>query len=447
MDIGFIGLRLFLAFVLGAVLGLEREISEQKSTNHHKPSAVLGVRSFSLVTVLGAIVGLLSFDFMPFAITITAGFFILLIVFYYFNTHYTNDQGFTTEIAVIYSFLIGLLLMIEVIPIQLTLALTIIVIVLLSQKSRIKDVVKDIQITELNAFISFAILAIVILPFLPDRSYALIDIPGAKDFFKTLNPLMSSIVAINIINPFKLWLVVVLVTGVDLIGHILERTIGQKKGWLLASMAGGFVSSTATIQSLAQESRHTTRINHLVAAAVLANLVSFFQIGFLIVAVNANFFIRLTPILFCIIIASFFILLYFLKVRESQALEVKEKIEQKPVSIIDLKAALKFAFLFLVISIFSKVALVIFGQSGFLVATGIGALIGLDAVMINTSQLVGGNINYALGLLAFIFANAVNLGAKSVYSFLAGKKEFAMKFSVSMSLVIISSLLGFLFLS
>jgi len=446
MDIAHIGSRLFLAFVLGAVLGLERELNEQKTaTNNPKYSAVLGIRSFSLVTALGAVAGILSFNFMPFALILSIGFFLMLIVFYYLNARFTNDHGITTGVAVIYSFVIGLILMTDAIPIQLTLVLTIIVIVLLSQKSRIKDVVRDINIRELNAFISFAILAVVILPFLPNASYALVDIPGVKDFLRNLTPMMRSLAQVDMVNPFKLWLVVVLITGIDLVGHILERTIGQKKGWLLASMAGGFVSSTATTQSLAQESRNTTKTNHLLAAAVLANLVSFFQIAFVIIAINSTFFAHLIPILLCMIFASFFILLYFLKIREGHNIEVHENIEQKQSSIIDLKAALKFASLFLVISIFSKIALIIFGQSGFLAATGIGALIGLDAVMINTSQLAGNSINYTFASLAFIIANTVNLGAKSVYCFLTGKKQFAIKFSLSMGIVIISSLLGFLF--
>ena len=96
------------------------------------------------------------------------------------------------------------------------------------------------------------------------------------------------------------------------------------------------------------------------------------------------------------------------------------------------------------ISILSKIALVIFGESGFLVATGFGSLIGLDAVMINTATLVGTTIETSLAMIAFLLANAVNLTAKSFYSFFMGNKEFALKFSFSMGIIVITSLLAFI---
>lgn len=108
--------------------------------------------------------------------------------------------------------------------------------------------------------------------------------------------------------------------------------------------------------------------------------------------------------------------------------------------------ALKFASLYILISIVSKGALTLFGQSGFLVATGLGALIGLDAVMINTAQLAGDTISITIAVVAFILANGVNLLGKSVYSFLQGERSFAMKFSFSMLLLIGTSLLGLLFI-
>ena len=76
---------LFLSFVIGAVIGLEREINEKKSTgNATHATAILGIRSFSLIAVLGAVVGLLTkTDFLPLALLIGSGFFLLLLIFLY----------------------------------------------------------------------------------------------------------------------------------------------------------------------------------------------------------------------------------------------------------------------------------------------------------------------------------------------------------------------------
>lgn len=440
------GVKLFMAFILGGVIGLEREINEKEGNYHNKPSAVLGIRTFSLVTGLGAIAGLLYLKFLPFAILIAGGFILMLLLFYFLDVQKTKDHGFTTEIAVLYSFLIGLLLMLEVVPIQLVLALTVLIILLLSQKARIKNVVEDIKKTELNAFISFAIIALVILPFLPNTSYSIADIPVMRDLLANVGVNIKKIAELELFNPFKLWLIVALVTGVDLIGYVLERTIGQKRGWLLASAAGGFISSTATTQSLAQESRSNRGVNHLVAAAVLANMVSFFQIAFIIAALSSMFLISLLPVLGLMIAAALITLIYFLRSKEkTKQSSASEKETAKSSEIINLKGALKFTSLFLVISIFSKIALEFFGNSGFLVATGIGALIGLDAVIINTAQLVGKSIDTQLAVWAFILANFVNLAGKTVYSYAMGTREFTIKFGISMALIIVASLFGVLF--
>lgn len=433
---------LFLAFVVGAVIGLEREINEKKSTSSTKKSAVLGIRSFSLITVLGAVVGLLYTEFIALALVITAAFFILLLVFYYFDNLHTKDYGLTTELAGIWSFVLGALLALRIFPIQIIFAMTVLIALLLSQKDKIKNVVEDIQKRELNAFIGFAIIAVVVLPFLPNTSYALSDIPGFGEFLKNVGFTIGNIADVELLNPFKIWLIVALVTGVDLIGYVLEKLIGGKKGWLLTSMVGGFVSSTATTQSLAQESKNQSNSRHLVAAAVVANAVSFVQIAFLIGTLNAVFLINLLPVLIMMILAGAGIVLFLLLKKEKQKKVTKER-KTVHQSIFDLAAALKFALLFLLISVVSKIALALFGDTAFLLATGIGAFIGLDAVMINTAQLVNGQVSMSLGVGAFLLANGVNLAAKSVYSYLQGSKSFALLFFMSMVVIVIAGFVGY----
>lgn len=449
MDLASIAFTLLIGFALGAVIGIEREVNEKsKQTETMKPTALLGLRSFSMVTVLGVITGLLYPSFSGISILIGSAFFLLILIFFVLHTMQTRDPGITTELAMMYAFVIGILLAIPFFPIQVTIAITIVVTLLLAHKRRIKSALDEIKAHEINAFISFAIIALVVLPFLPNTSYALTDIPGAKDFFQNVGLGGAKLLSIDLLNPFKLWLIVVLVIGVDLVGYVLERIVGAKNGWLLASAAGGFVSSTATTQSLAQESRHSHKINPLLSAAVLANIVSFIQVAFLISLINGVFLVALLPVLGSMILAGVATLFYFLFIdrRDSKIIDQKEVHKQENEKIIDIGAALKFASLFLLISIVSKITLELFGNSGFFVATGVGALIGLDAVMINTATLAGNQIDYRVAGFAFILANAVNLLGKVSYSFAMGKREFAVKFLISMLVLIAASLVGLLFM-
>lgn len=437
-----IGYRILLAFLIGAAIGLEREVNEKSGVYGKKPSAVLGIRTFSLVSVLGAIVGVFSLSLMPLALLIGLIFFSLLSIFYVLDVKATNDRGITTEVGLLYSFIIGLLLTTDVLPVQITLAISVCVLLLLSQKDFIKSTVQKIRTSELNAFISFGIIALSILPFLPNQSYSALDIPGLKDLFQNAGIIQTKLLTTDLINPFKIWLYVALITGVDLVGYIFEKTLGKKKGWLLASAAGGFVSSTATTQSLAKQSVAQKRVNHLVAAALVANVVSFIQVAMLLIPINIAFVFKLIPVFILMIVVAVAALLYFLHFPEKKITRERQQLK-KEVKIIDLRAALTFAGLFIIVSIISQVALVLFGNNGFLVTSALGAIVGLDAVMINTAQLVGKNIDVTTATIAFIIANAVNLGAKTFYSYTLGAKLFTLKFGLSMAAIILASILGF----
>jgi len=438
-------IKLLLAFLIGSLIGLERQFNERGVAGEtQEQTAIVGVRTFSLIATLGTIAGLVynANSFLASFLGIT--FFILLITYYIFDSRQTHDYGITTELSMLYTFLIGALLALSILPIQIILALSVVLLLLLSRKQQIHGFIERISHSELNAFISYAIVALVILPFLPNETYALSDVPFIRTLLLQFDFPAERAANIELFNPFRIWLIVALITGIDILGYVLERTLGQKRGWLLTSIAGGFISSTATTQSLAQQSKEAKNISPLLAAAVIANLASFFQIGIVILAVNSAFFVSILPSLLLLITSGIGVSLFFLLKRDHQK-HAKKLAMVKTHEIFNLGPALKFALLFLVITIVSKLALAFFGNSGFLVTTAIGALAGLDAVMINTAGLAGQMINYQLGLLAFLLANAVNLTAKAVYSFLQGDRSFAIQLSLGMLVIILSSAIGLFF--
>jgi uncharacterized membrane protein (DUF4010 family) len=439
-------LKFLIAFALGAVIGLEREINEQKDLKGDTKGkhAIIGLRTFSLVAGLGAITGSLYGLFPIIAGILSAGFIVLLLLFYYLDSKLTVDPGITTEIAVIYSYILGFLVFTNLLPIQLIVAITILLVLLMSRKEDIKDFIENIQKREINALVSFAILALVILPFLPNETYAFADFPGVENFLKNVGWNIDKITNLELFNPFKLWLIVVLITGVDLFGYFLERTIGASGGRTIAAVVGGFVSSTATTISLAQQSKKIKNINPLLAGAEFANAVSFLPIAVLLATLNSTLLISFFPVLITITLVPLLIGSYYLW--KSKKESAASKSDKNPIlnnyhSIFSLTSALKFMGIYLLISIISKIALEFFGTSGFLITTVLGSLTGIDAIVINTAQLAGNQIDMTLAVWALILANATNLLAKSVYSFMQGSKEFAFKFLISMLLTIGASLI------
>lgn len=432
-------LKFILSFVLGAVIGLEREINEKKVVKGEAKTkaAIIGLRTFSLVAGMGTLVGLFYPTFPLIAVLGASILFLLILVYYIFDSWKTLDLGFTTELALIYSFVIGFLLAVNVVPIQLIIALTVVLVLLMSRKEDIKNLVEEIKQTEINAFISFAILAFVILPFLPNKNFALSDFGNTNEILKNVGINLNQFANLQLFNPFKLWMIVVLITGVDLLGYILERTIGSKRGWLIASLAGGFVSSTSTTISIAQESKHNKNLNSLLAAAVFANFVSFIPITFLLITLNPALFINFFIPLLSIFIASGCLGFYFYFQAKKEKVDSIDKHQvQTSHNIFDLVSALKFVGIFLLVNIVSKVALELFGNTGFLIASAMGALPGIDAVVINTASLAGSQVSFGVAVWALILINSVNLLAKSVYSFLQGSKAFAFQFFISMLIII-----------
>lgn len=441
-----IALKFIIAFLLGSVIGIERQLNEKKTVDvKNRPAAILGLRTFSLVSILGAIVGVLYGNYSGLSLIISTGFLFLLLSFYILDSRQTRDPGITTELALLFSFLIGILISLAVIPIQLIVAVTVALLLLLAKKDEIHTLVSGIGNEELNAFLTYAIIAAVILPFLPNETYTVGDLPAVLPLLENFHINTAVYTSIELLNPFKLWLIVALITGVDLLGHILERTVGSRRGWMMASIAGGFISSTATTQSLAIQSRQTINSDHLVAAALLSNLVSFFQIALLLSPVNIGFVARVLPSLALMVCVGLILTWFFIRRTSGKKSKEKSGKQYHDSHIVDIFSALKFTGLFLCVSVASKSALMFLGNTGFLAAVGLGGMVGLDAVMINTAQLAGSDIDYRLALIAFLLANAVNLLSKSLYSFLHGSKNFARKFFFSTLVLVASSLIGLFF--
>lgn len=433
--------RLAISFLLGAFIGLERQV-HQKDEHKEGKTSFLGLRTFALITPLGAIAGLIYPQNPALFIIVSVAFTLLSLGYYAFESYFSKDIGITTEIALIYSYTIGVLLTTNIVPIQIITGLTIIIGLFLSRKEGIKQLVEKIEKEQLTSFISYLVIALVILPLLPNVSYKLADLPQLVSFLSSLGINVGSFANMELLNPYKLWLIVALITGVDVFGFILEKTVGEKKGWLLTSFAGGFISSTATTGSLAQQSRNATKVDHLVAAAVVANLASFLQHTVIILPLSFLLFTKLVPSITLMLISSIVITLFFLK-KSTKIDSLKNSGETlKKTKLFDLYPALKFAFLFSFIRLFAQIALQIFGESGFFISMALGAIPGMDAVLMSIAELGGKTVSFGNAIWAFILANTVNLSVKSFYSFTHGNKDFAVKFSLSVVIILLSGIVG-----
>lgn len=226
---------------IGLLVGTERE---------RKPTAKAGVRTFTLIAVLGNVCAWLAQEIdsaalLPVALTLVgvtiAGAYLVD------RAHVTEEAGTTTVVAALVVFLLGALNFHG--ERTLAVALGIGTTALLYFKTELEGVATRLTPTDIRSMLQFAAVSAVVLPLLPDRSFG----------------------PYGALNPFHIWLMVVLISGVSLAGYVAWRLTLARKGLLLTGLLGGLVSSTATTLVYARHARDAT---HTPAAALVVILLA-----------------------------------------------------------------------------------------------------------------------------------------------------------------------------
>lgn len=252
------------AIALGFLIGSERE------RNTPDPSAP-GVRTFTLLTLMGALAIL--FGPMLLAVAVIVAALVAISPSLKHRKKHDDPPGYgaTTIAAAVVSPLLGALAIAN--P-ALASASAVIVVVILASKDRVHGFIKDtVSQEELSDAVKFFIVALVVLPLLPDQA---IDHWGA-------------------INPHRIGFLVTLLTGVGWAGYIAVRAFGASKGLPIAGLTGGLISSTATTASMAKRAQADPLRYAAVAAALLAKVSSLAVVSFLVATINFQAFLLLLP--------------------------------------------------------------------------------------------------------------------------------------------------------
>jgi len=218
------------ALLIGALLGIERERHKQSDGD----VSVGGLRTFILFAMLGAIGGWLTklLDFPWILVAVVLATLVAVVASYVLAARVQPDAlGLTTELAAIAICLLGAMVMLG--HREIAVALTIAIAAALAYKRPLHEMVSQLDAEDLYAGVRLLAATFIVLPLLPDRA---IDPWGA-------------------LNPQKLWLLVLLISGLSLVGYVAVRLLGPNRGIPLTGLTGGLVSSTAVTLSFARQSR------------------------------------------------------------------------------------------------------------------------------------------------------------------------------------------------
>lgn len=75
-------------------------------------------------------------------------------------------------------------------------------------------------------------------------------------------------------NPFGIWFFVVIMAGVEYVGYILSKVLGNKGGVIASGAVGGMISSTATTAAMTNKStQHPEHRNAYIVATLIASTI------------------------------------------------------------------------------------------------------------------------------------------------------------------------------
>ncbi len=325
----------------------------------------------------------------------------------------------TTQISFILTYVLGVMCTTE--NSGLAVIFAILIATFLTFKERLHTLAKKMQGQEIVAMIKFALIAFVVLPFLPNRNFSPLDVPGLGEVLNGIGISTSFLAQLNVFNFYNIWLMVIFIGGINLLGYFLVKIIGSKRGYGLIGLVGGLVSSTAVTLSMADESKRAkSPFSPFLLATIIATAVMFIRVIFEVAVINA----RLLPVLIfpmgAMAITGFILAFIFYK-RKSKK-KAKEVELTQPFAI---GPALKFGGLFAIILVVSRAAQVLFGKVGIYVTSFLSGLADVDAITLTMSSLSrDGGVSSIVATTAIILAVASNTLVKVGIAYFLGNKKF-----------------------
>lgn len=380
------------ALGLGLLIGIVRE---RQRDSQQKIAA--GMRTHTLAALVGAVGWQLGLP--VFAIALAA---VALLAFGSYRLSPSSSPGLTGEVALVLTTLLGGLAQPE--P-GLAAALAVLVALLLQSRAALHRFSREL-ISEAEVRDGLLLLAaiVLVLPLLPN----------------------AAVGPYGVLNPAKLWQLVVLVMAISAAGHIALRVVGGRFGLPLAGFFAGFVSSTAAIAGFGQRLREQPALRRsCVAAAEAAALASLLLAIPVLGTVSTAYLSLVLPQLLAF--GAVLALAVLLGLR-GDGVDPEAAMPTAASRMFRLSHALVFAALIAGVLLLSAFLQERFGSAGALLTSAIAALIELHAAMASIAQLGGsGALSDAMAEWALQAVLLSSVLARSAVAFTAGGRAYGLR--------------------
>ncbi len=399
-----------ISFGLGLLVGLQRE-----KTNHE----TAGVRTFTLIAILGTMAGFLSRAFenqfiLPVFILAIAAFLITankIIA----SRDDNPTAGQTTEMAVLLMFAIGAYLVIgdQIIGVIVGGTLAIVLYV----KDVLHRMIERLKSKDFEAIMTFVGVSLVILPILPNETYG----------------------PYEVLNPRQIWLMVTLIVGISILGYFVYKWVGKQAGMISNGIFGGIISSTATVISYARTAAQNKGFAKISSFVIYVSVtVSIIRVIIEIAIVTPEKLPKLIlPFVVLFVFMSITSLFYFYFISK----EASENEVPEPKNPAQLKSSLVFGILYAVILLAVAFVEDTFGDEGLYLLSIIGGLAKKDAITLSLAQSIKSGMATELGWRLIMTGVLSNFAFKIVLAYMMGSRKLANLVAVTFSVAIVVGLL------
>lgn len=394
-------LRFIVALALGFLVGLERESSKSKQ----KKIILGGIRTYPIISMLGFgcawLYNIGVQAILPIGLIAVSG----LTAISYFTKVQTERLGVTSEVTALVTYVVGALAFL--VDIWAAMALGIINTILLSEKSRLEEMVEKLDRVEFLAVLKFLLVTLIILPVLPDKEYTTFHL-----------------------NPSKIWQIVIIVSTISFVGYFLSKRLGDHIGFRLSGLVGGIVSSTAVSIAygrMAQKNESISR--NALQGSLIASSVMYLRVLILISVINPSFVYTIWWQLVILSLIGFGLSFIKFSIRAGKSSFNKES--QNLQNPFEIRPSLMFALLFVVLSVITGWVKMYFGQAGILTLSAIVGITDIDPFILSLISSSNFGINIvASAIIIAMMSNAIMKGIYFAYLASEVRKDTIYRFGL-----------------
>jgi len=400
-----------IALAIGLLIGVERG---WKSREVKEGERIAGLRTYGLSGLLGGAAGLLSqyldvamlgFVFLGFAGAVAAA--------YVMRRGTSEDVSITGLVSLLLTFILGALVTLD--HVNLAASAAVVTALLLRFKDVLHGWLRKLERQELHAALQLLLISVVLLPVLPDHGYG----PW------------------QVLNPYEIWLMVVLIAGISFIGYFAMKIAGAEKGVLMTALAAGMASSTALTLHFARLSQKQENMKNLLAAGILTACGTMFPRLVLISSL-------VNPALFDFLIVPMAVMTVLTL---SSAAVIWHKNTDRPPSEVahlsnplELKPALFFGAILILVILLGKAAIHFFGDAGLYLLAAVSGIADVDPINLTLSRMSISDLSLNVAVLGIVIAASTNTLLKAALAVFVGSPALGMRVLVPLLIAGIAGL-------